>query len=324
MLLRRRRLLAGAAALAPLLTSTGRATARPSQGRGGDAGTPAEPIPSTAADWADVAQALGRPGNMIRGVYYHTGFPRTDLRVVTRGITVTPALALGSHVSFVRYSDDSFLIMGDLVVTEGELQKTTDALRTRGFMQTAIHKHLPAQNPDVWWTHVHAHGSDPLPLARGLRAALDHTATPPAEKQPATPAPPAGLDTAGIDAALGTKGTAGIGVYTATFIRRETIVDLHRVLPPGLGATTALIFQPLGRGRAALSGDFALIAEEVEDVISALRDGGIDLVELHNHGLTDEPRLFFIHIWAVDDPIRLARALRRVVDLTNVVAAPAA
>jgi hypothetical protein len=307
-----------AAALAPMLAGAGPtvARARPTGTTGARSSGLIEPVPTAESDWKDVANALGRTGNMIRTTVYHTGFPRRDLGVVSQGITVTPGLALGSHVAFARYADDSVLVMGDVVVTEDELQQVSDALQAHGIAQTAIHKHLLAQTPDIWWTHVHAHGRDPVALARGLRNAFDRTGTPPA--LPPAPPQPVDLDTAGIDALLGVKGYVDDGIYKCLFIRRETITDGGLVLPPGTGSTTAFNFQPLGGGRAAINGDFVMIAEEVQDVLVALRRGGIKLVELHNHGLTDEPRLFFTHFWAVGDGVRLARALRPAVDATNI------
>ncbi|MFI9257056.1 DUF1259 domain-containing protein [Streptomyces sioyaensis] len=278
-----------------------------------------EPVPTALSDWTGVAQELGRTGEMKRNLMYHTGLPRRDLRVVSRRITIKPALALGSHVSFVRYADGSTLLMGDVVVTERELQEFTDILHEHGIQQTAIHKHLLSQTPDIWWIHVHAHGHDPVTIARGLRAAFDSTGTP--GPVPSAPPQSVDLDTAGIDAALGVKGATDDGIYKSIFVRRETITDAGLVLPPGLGSTSAFNFQPLGGGWAAVSGDCALIAKEVQDVLVALRRAGAELVELHNHGLTDEPRLFFTHFWAVGDGVRLARALRPAVAATNVVPA---
>ncbi|SHI13208.1 DUF1259 domain-containing protein [Streptomyces sp. 3214.6] len=312
----RRRVLA-AAALAPTLTGA------PAEARALSAGPKpralVEPVMTKLADWADVGGALGRPGDMRRFMY-HTAFPRLDLTVFSRGIRIDPALALGTHVSFVRYADHSTLLMGDAVVTEGELQRFSDVLQQHGIMQTAIHKHLLAHQPAVWWVHLHAHGHDPVAVARGLRAAFDRTGTPPAE--PATSAPPVDLDTAAIDAAMGVKGTADGEIYKSTYVRRETIADGPVILPPGLGATTSVNFQPLGGGRAAISGDLVMIAKEVQPVLVALRRGGVELVEVHHHNLTDEPRLFFVHYWAVGDAVRLARAIRRAVDTTNVVPMP--
>ncbi|WP_231591033.1 DUF1259 domain-containing protein [Saccharothrix sp. ST-888] len=317
----RRRLL-GAAGLVPMLAGLGAATACSSRTTADDVGKaePYKPVPTGEADWKEVVQALGRTGTLIRGTYHHTPFPRGDLNVVSRGVTVSPGLALGSHVSFARYSDGGTLMMGDLVVTESELQGMTDALQAQGIAQTAIHKHLPTQSPDLWWTHVCAHGHDAGSLAQGLRTALDRTGTPP----PVAPAAikPLDLDTAGIDAALGASGANSGEVYTSVFVRRETIIDEGHALPAGLGATSAFNFQPLGGGRAALSGDLVMVADEVQKALTALRRGGIELVELHNHGLTDEPRLFFTHIWAVGDAVTLAKAVRPALAATNVKPSP--
>ncbi|MEU2841667.1 DUF1259 domain-containing protein [Streptomyces sp. NPDC007076] len=320
----RRRVLT-AAALAPVLTSAGPAAAQPQPrprprptGMAGAAhGRRVEPVPTTPADWAEVTKVLGRRGNMLRDTTYHTGFPRRDLHVVSDGVAVSAGLALGTHVAFVRYADGSTMIMGDVVVTEHELQHVIDAWQAHGIEQTALHKHLLAQTPDLWWTHVHGHGHDAVALARGLMAGFDRTGTPPAV--PPQRSDPVDLDVAGMAAALGTEGTTEDGLYKVVFVRRETITDGHLILPPGLGATSAFNFQPLGGGRAAVSGDCVMRADEVPHVLSALRRGGIKLVELHNHHLAEDPRLFFTHFWAVGDGVRLARALRPAVDATDVV-----
>ncbi|MFE1171352.1 DUF1259 domain-containing protein [Streptomyces sp. NPDC058773] len=313
----RRRVLA-AAALTSLFAGAA-APARALSTKTGEAwsSTLVKPVTTDLSDWAEVARTLGRNGDMKRNLMYHTALPRRDLRVCSHHVLVKPALALGSHVSFVRYADTSTLLMGDVVVTEHELQRFTDALHQHNIAQTAIHKHLLAQTPDIWWVHVHGHGPDPVTLARGLRAAFDRTGTPP--PLPLSQPKPVDLDTAGIDKAMGVKGSVDDGIYKSVFVRRETITDGNLVLPPGLGSTSAFNFQPLGNGRAAISGDCAMIASEVQDVLKALRRAGAELVELHNHGLTDEPRLFFVHFWAVGEAVRLARALRPAVDATNVV-----
>ncbi|MFG2480899.1 DUF1259 domain-containing protein [Streptomyces fagopyri] len=311
----RRRVLA-AVALAPVLTG---APAGAHALSAGEDPALVKPVMTKLADWADVGRALGRPGDMKRFMY-HTGLPRRDLTVFSRGVRINPALALGTHVSFVRYADHSTLLMGDAVVTEYELQRFIDVLQEHGILQTAIHKHLLAHEPDVWWVHLHAHGHDPVAVARGLRAAFDCTGTPRAE--PTAPSPPLALDTAAIDAALGVKGYADDEIYKCVFARRETVADGHLILPPGLGATTSVNFQPLGDGRAAISGDLVMIAKEVQPVLVALRRNGVELVEVHHHNLTDEPRLFFVHYWAVGDAVRLADGLRRAVDATNVVPMP--
>ena len=208
------------------------------------------------------------------------------------------------------------MLMGDLVVTENELQKVTDTLQSAGIAQTALHKHLLEQSPPVWWTHIHAMG-DPVKLAQGLKTALTVTAIPPASPAPPTQ-PPIDLDTAGIDKAIGRKGTADGGIYKFTIARKETITDGDgHILPPAFGITTGINFQPLGGKRAAINGDFVMTAPEIQKVIQALRKGRIDIVELHNHSLDEQPRLFYMHFWATADGLTLVRALRPALDATN-------
>lgn len=157
---------------------------------------------------------------------------------------------------------------------------------------------------------------DPSKLAQGLRAALDTTTIPPAAAPPAQQ-PPVDIDTAGVDAALGRKGTADGGLFKYNLARADTISENGHVLPPTFGITTVINFQPVGDGKAAINGDFALTATEVNKVIEALRKGGIDVVEVHNHMLNDDPHLFFLHYWAVKDAVTLAEALRPALDATN-------
>ena len=214
------------------------------------------PVVTTDADWAPVVAAIGRTGKLSAdGTSYKVGFPRRDLTVTSYRVAIKPSFALAGNASFARYPGGHAMLMGDLVVTEAEAPAVTDALQAGGIAQTAIHKHLLAESPPLWWMHIGGMG-DPAVLARAVKAAIDKTATPP----PAPPAPPGtvDLDTAGIDAALGGKGTVDGGVYKFTFARHETITEDGHVIPPGLGVTTALNFQPLGGGRAAINGDFAM------------------------------------------------------------------
>lgn len=324
--LRRRRLLSTGAALIPaaLVAASPGAAAAATRAEGteqpGNAAPAARMVPTALATspqrWGTIAEAFGRPGNLIRGIYYHTAFPRWDLYVESKGVHVTPGLALASHASFAAYDDGQTLLMGDMVVPERALEGFLDDLSATGIMVTAVHKHLLAHSPQLWWVHACAVGSRPVDLALGLRSALTRAGTP-----PPAPVPAQGtldLDCAGIDAALGARGAANGEVYTTVFVRREPIVDGGRLLPPGLGSTTAVNFQPVGAGRAAVNGDFAMTAQEVAPALAALRRGGLAVASLHNHGLTDEPRLFFTHFWAVDDAVRIAQALGDAVALTNV------
>ena len=272
-----------------------------------------QPVATNEADWSGVAQALGRPGKLTDTVY-RVALPRSDLNVVSQDVSIKPGLSLGGYAAFTRYPDATML-MGDLVVTEAEVPRITDALLANKIDITGLHKHLLDQSPAIWWMHIHAMG-DPIQLAKGVRAALDVTATPVPASAPG-PQPAVDLDTAGIDAALGRKGTADGGIYKVSIPRGDTIMQDGHVLPAGLGLTTAVNFQPTGGGRAAFNGDFAMTGNEVQNVIAALRRGGIDIVEVHNHGLAEQPRLLYMHFWAVTDAVALARALRPALDATN-------
>ncbi|MGH8921758.1 MAG: DUF1259 domain-containing protein, partial [Actinomycetes bacterium] len=164
-------------------------------------------VATSDADWAGVAQALGRPGKLTDTVY-RVPLVRGDLAVVSQGVAIKPGLSLGGYAAFTRYGDLS-MMMGDLVITEAEVPKVTDALQAHGIAQTALHKHLLEQSPPVWWTHVQALG-DPVQIAQGLRAALDATAIPAPTSSPATGQLPASSEFAApsVAAALGQVGTA--------------------------------------------------------------------------------------------------------------------
>ncbi|MBO3753158.1 DUF1259 domain-containing protein [Streptosporangiaceae bacterium NEAU-GS5] len=265
------------------------------------------------AEWDGVARALGRPGKLSSdGKVYRVSFPRSDLEVTSYGVPIKPGFALTSYAAFTRYPDGTVLVMGDLVATESEIQRLTDALQRQGIEQTALHKHLPAHQPPVWWTHIHAMGPDAAAIARSIRAALDVTATPNTPPPPAS-APDLPIDTAAIDRAMGAKGTNDGGIYRFNFKRTDPVTEHGRVIPPGMGVTTAINFQPTGDGKAAVNGDFAMTADEVQHVIQSLRSGGIGIVEIHNHALHDDPRLFYMHFWANDDAVALAETLHKAV-----------
>lgn len=277
------------------------------------------PMQTTEKDWKPVAGALDRTGTLMKGTVYRVPLPRKDLKVTTQGVAIKPGLSLGGYAAFAKYQHEAML-MGDLVVTEGELPKVTDALQAAGIEQTALHKHLLQQSPAIWWTHIHAMG-DPVALAKGLKSALAATAIPSASPSPATQ-PPINLNTAGIDQAIGRKGTGDGGIYKFTIPRKDTVTDGMHVLPPAFGITTGINFQPLGGNRAAINGDFVMTAPEVQKVIRALRKGGIDIVELHNHSLNDQPRLFYMHFWATGDGVTLAKALRPALNATALASTP--
>jgi biotin operon repressor len=274
-------------------------------------------LPAVAADWTKVAEALGKPGTEMAGGVYRVGMPRTDLHVMLDGVEIKPTLALGSWLAF-RGEGDMAMVMGDLVLTDAEVNPVMKQLEDAGLEITALHNHLLRASPATFYMHVLGHG-DPAKMAAALHTALALSGTPlVATRAAASPSPAIDLDTAMIDRVLGAKGAVAGGVYQVGIKRAETIMDGGMEVPVAMGSAEAINFQPTGNGKAAITGDFVLTSKEVNPVIRALRANGIEVTALHNHMLDDEPRLFFMHFWANDDAAKLAAGLRKALDQVNV------
>ena len=277
------------------------------------------PVPS--APWAGVDSALGRSGAAQPGGVMKYSFPRSDLQVTVAGVQLKPALALGSWLAFRQFGGGHAMAMGDLVLAEDEVTPVMRALQAGGVEQTALHNHVLHESPRVMYMHISAHG-DAVKIARAVRAALAESHTPVGTPSAPATASAADLDTAGIARALGATGKLNGIVYQVTVPRREVIREGRNEIPPSMGVATAINFQPTGGGRAAITGDFVMRGPEVNDVIRALQQGGIESTALHSHMLTEEPRLFFMHFWANDDAVRLAGVLHAALAKTNSVLAP--
>src|SRR6266545_6069306 len=261
------------------------------------------------SDWAPVAKALGRSGSEMSGGVYRVGLGRSDLKVTLDGVQIKPPLALGSYLAFQKMGGDG-MVMGDLVLLHEEVNPVMKKLIEGGIEITALHNHLLRSSPATMYMHFYGRG-DPVELAAALRAGLAESKTPlAAAPAPAGSAPPLDLDTAAIDQTLGAKGTVNGGVYAFNIPRAETIMEDGMPVPIGMGSGNVINFQPTGGGKAAVTGDFVLIAQEVNPVLKTLRDGGIEVTALHSHMLSEQPRLFFMHFWANDDAGKLARSLK--------------
>jgi Domain of Unknown Function (DUF1259) len=276
---------------------------------------------STAAgaadiDWNKVDQALGKPGTNQPGGVHKFGLPRSDLKITVDGVAIKPTLALGSWIGFLPMGNGA-MFMGDLVLTETEVSPVMKRLIEDGIEITAVHNHLLRTSPAVFYMHVGGQG-DPVKLAQTLHAGLALSQTPFTAPAPAAAPPTIDLDTAAIDLALQSKGTINGGVYQFNIPRAEAITEAGMAIPPSLGTAIAINFQPTGGGKAAITGDFVLLGKEVNPVLKALRDHGIEVTALHSHMIDDSPHLFFMHFWANDDATKLAQGLRAALDLANV------
>jgi biotin operon repressor len=275
-----------------------------------------------AQPWEDaIASALGKAGTEMPGGVYRVGLPRSDLHVVVDGVALKPSLALGSWVGFMRMGrGNSVMLMGDLVRTEDDVKPGMKRLIDRGIEITALHNHLLSSTPHTMYMHIAGHG-DGAALAGTIHAALALSKTPfPAAgaSAPAAAAAPLDLDTAALDNALSAKGKDNGGVYAFTISRSPPPREGGMAIPDAMGGAIAINFQPTGNGRAAIAGDLVLTANEVNPVLRSLRASGIEVEALHNHMLDDQPRLFFMHFWANDDALKLARGLRAALDLMAV------
>ena len=263
-------------------------------------------------DWPKVDEALGREAAVSADVHRY-GFPRTDLAVTLDGVAIKPALALRGWVAF-KPTHGEVMLMGDLVLLETEINPIMAKLIENGVEITAVHNHLLRANPATFYMHVGGHG-DPLKMAAAIRAALAESKTPLAAPPAAAP-PAVDLDTAQLDQIIGVKGRAVGGVYQFGVPRRDPVAENGMPVAPAgpMGLATGINFQPTGGGKAAITGDFVLAASEVNPVIKALRTNGIEVTALHSHMPDEEPRLFFMHFWANDYAIKLAKGLRAALD----------
>jgi hypothetical protein len=274
---------------------------------------------AAATNWKGVDEALGRAGTVQPGDVHRYGFPRSDLNVSLDGVRIKPALALGSWLAF-RDLGDHAEVMGDLVLTQPEVNPVLSRLLEGGLTITALHNHLLRSSPATMYMHVHGMG-DAVTLARALRQALAASHTPTGSSPPAPSEAPL-LDTHGLDAVLRSQGKIAGGTYQFAFPRAEQITEDGAPVPASLGLATAVNFQATTKGRAVATGDFVLIEPEVTPVLTELRRHGIDVTALHNHLAGERPRLFFMHFWGNGEATALAQGLRAALDRMNLARPP--
>jgi Domain of Unknown Function (DUF1259) len=268
-----------------------------------------------STDWAKVDGIFGRAG-AVGGAVHRYGFPRSDLQVTLDGVTIRPTLALGGWIAFQPMANNMAMAMGDLVLLQSEINPVMTKLIDGGLEVTAVHNHLLRAEPLTFYMHVGGHG-DPVKMAETIRDALAVSKTPLTPAAPAGQPPAIDLDTAQIEQIVGAKGANNGGVFAINVPRRDPITEQGMMVgAPIMGGATAINFQPTGNGKAAITGDFALIGTEVVDVVKALRSNGIEVTAIHSHMLTEEPRIIFMHFWANDDALKLAKGLRAALDKT--------
>jgi len=275
------------------------------------------PVRAAEIDWRKVDGALGKSAT-VSGEVHRYGLPRSDLHVTLDGVALKPTLALGGWLAFAPMHGEA-MVMGDLVLLEQEITPVMTKLLDSGLQITAIHNHVLRASPATFYMHVAGHG-DPAKLAASIREALASSSKTPFGPAPTTAAaaPALDLDMAGIDQAMAAKGTVNGGVYQFGVPRRNAVTEGGMPVSAALGGANGINFQPTGGGKAAITGDFLATAAEVDPLIRALRTGGIEVTAIHSHMLDEVPRIFFVHFWANDDALKLARNVRIALDKTAV------
>jgi len=262
-----------------------------------------------ASGWDAVDEVLGAPGKDLPGGVRKYGWPRTDLHVAIGEVPVEPGLALGAWAGFKRMgAGDDAVAMGDLVLLEPEVEPVLGELESSGFEVLAIHNHLIGETPHVLYVHFHGHG-DAVTLAKALKAALARTKTPPPGTTAAKPTDAQVQTFEKLQEALGRKGTISGMVLQVSAARAEPIQDDGMEVPPSMGMNNPMNFQTVG-AQVATTGDFVLIADEVNPVLRELHAHGIAATALHSHMLHETPRLFFMHFWGVGSPESIGAGLK--------------
>ncbi len=260
---------------------------------------------------------FSRTAQQLPGPVYKYSWPRTDLHVKVAGTPIVSGLALGSWAAFTPVRDKTWM-MGDLVLLQSEVGPVVQRLQAGGIDVTAIHNHLLEETPRVMYVHYIGAG-DPVEIAKTLKAALERSHTPLKSEAKSTTNQQRQVPqwVSQLENALGRKGKLSGRVYSVSLPRADVIqMDGHSI-PPAMGIATALNFQELGE-KVASTGDFVLIATEVNPVIKALQQHAVTVTALHNHMLEDDPHLFFLHYWAVGIPARVGAALKAALARVNV------
>lgn len=261
------------------------------------------------AAWDSVGRILQTAPAPNAG-YVRYNFPRRDITLKVRDVTVSPALALGAWFGFAGTPAAS-QVMGDIVLLGDELGPVLDELNRQGISVTAIHNHVVGE-PQVTYTHIHAEGNA-VEIARKLDKVLARTRTP----RPVTAAAPAPvtIDTALVFRTLGIPGRATGAVAQFTVVLPTVPVMLHgKTVVPAQGYGTPINVQMVDASRYVATGDYSVLEGRVQPVISALAANGITATAVHSHLIGETPKVYYIHFWAEGTPLAVLTGLRAAMD----------
>ena len=282
-------------------------------------GGPVASAQDVPAEYQGVLTALGKKGDFKDGVL-KVNIPRGDLRVTIGGRGAPTPFGFGGWIALTKGTGGAEVLMGDLVLTQDEVNPVMSALLDNGIDVTAVHNHFFWEEPRMFYMHVHAHGK-PADLARKVKPAIDLIGKG-ASRPAATPAAPAAapattIDTAKLAQIVGTPGEQTGAVYKITIGRDDLkLTEMGAPINARMGLNTWAAFVGTN-DNAAVAGDVAMLANEVQPVLKALRKNGIDVVAIHHHMTGTQPTIYFLHYWGTGPAEKLASAFKAAVSETG-------
>lgn len=261
-------------------------------------------------EWSKLQNVLGQKG-IVKGRVLGVSYPRTDISATVGNVPVSTAFALTSQVNFQRHGD-MVIMVGELALLDAEVGPVVERMARQGITVTGIHQHLLGMNPQIWWVHFIADG-DETKLGKSLMNVLAGSGT---LNAPSPTPGPAGAEWATMMNVLGYKGDQVDGVLMIHIPRANRISEMGVDLSPEMG-TQIEIEMEMNGANVATTGELALLGSEVGPVIKALEDNGIVVTALHNHMLSEQPRLFFLHFWGFDTPERISMGIKAALENIN-------
>ena len=273
------------------------------------------------ADYQAVLTALGKPGDFKDNVL-RVNVPRNDLHVTIEGVATPTPFGFGGWLALTKGTGGMDVMMGDLVLTESEVNPVMSALLTNGLDVTALHNHFFFDSPRIYYMHVHGHGSA-SDLASKVKPALALIGTATGERSVGTSGSPAGraitgtLDSASLAKIVGYDGEQNGAVYKITIGRPDIpLKEMGASINARMGLNTWAAFYG-SDADAVVAGDIAMLDREVTPVLKSLRASGIDVVAMHHHMTGVDPQVIFLHYWGKGDARKLATAFRGAIDQTG-------
>lgn len=271
------------------------------------------------ADYKSVLDTLGRPGD-FKDAVLKVNVPRSDLKVTVAGVPTPTPFGFGGWIAMTKGDGAMQVLMGDLVLTQDEVNPVMSAVLAQGLDVTALHNHFFWESPRMFYMHVHGHGTA-ADLAKRIKPALDligKVSTRPEAATTMTSTVTGGaIDTAKLASIIGTPGEQNGQVYKITIGRPDiNLKEMGAAINARMGLNTWAAFFGTDAS-AVVAGDVAMLDSEVTPVLKALRANGLEVVAIHHHMTSTQPTVIFLHYWGQGPAEKLATGVRAAIDQTG-------